>query len=273
MSPAKPCVARRRRSVKRSDARAVDDAARRRGESGCVIAPSPAQRLRRSRALPRISCVRVSRRTLNQLPAAGAVLPQLVVRAARVVAQVDVVEPGLLGRVDRRAARTRGVAAVGELDLVARARTTDRGSASWRSHSHAVQCAQAYGPAPFSSIMRPSRETLERERRVQRMRLAVGHGVGMQPARRRRRLEAAVAPAAGHVRPLTGSLPMIGLPSSRHVHDAAPGAHQAQAAEAREQRQARGDDVLDDRQVAALRVASCRSRGRRPSPARPCPTG
>ena len=53
-------------------------------------------------ALARMSCVRVSRRTLNQLSAAGAVQPQLVVRAAWVVAQVDVLEPRGFGRIDSR---------------------------------------------------------------------------------------------------------------------------------------------------------------------------
>ena len=55
------------------------------------------------RALARMSCVRVSRRT-EPAAAAGAVLPQLVVRAARVVAQVDVREPRVVGRIGRRAA-------------------------------------------------------------------------------------------------------------------------------------------------------------------------
>ena len=57
---------------------------------------------------------------LEPAPAAGAVVPQLVMRTARVVAQIHVVGPFAFGRVGRRP-RQRRIAAVGEFDLVPRA--------------------------------------------------------------------------------------------------------------------------------------------------------
>ena len=70
----------------------------------------------------------------------------------------------------------------------------------------------------------------------------------------RRRLETAVTPAAGHVEPRHRQLADDRAAVHRHVHDAAPRAHQAQPSETREQRKARAYHVLDHRQIAALRV-------------------
>ena len=98
-------------------------------------------------------------------------------------------------------------------------------------------------------------ETVEREGRVEVVRLVLGDGVGKAPARGRRRLEAAIAPAAVeiHARQRPGGDDRRAV--HRHVADAAPGAQHAHAGKAGKQRQHLAHHLVDDRQVAALGIA------------------
>ena len=86
------------------------------------------------------------------------------------------------------------------------------------------------------------------------MRPIVGQRVGEHPAGAGGRLESAVAPPAVHVEPFHRQLADDGTAVHGHVHDAAPGAHEPQAREEREQADGARHDVLDEGQVAALGV-------------------
>src|SRR5258707_6813125 len=97
-------------------------------------------------------------------------------------------------------------------------------------------------------------ETLEREGLVELVRLVIGDRVSEDPARGRRRLEAAIAPAAVDVEILQRRLADDRAAIHRHVHDAGPMAQHAQAAEAREEREERRREQADRRQIAALGI-------------------
>src|SRR6266498_2331116 len=86
------------------------------------------------------------------------------------------------------------------------------------------------------------REALERKRGVERMRRVVRDRVRVKPARRGRRLEAAIAPAATHVQAVDREFADDRASVHRHVADAAPRSHHPQAPEARKERETRGDD-------------------------------
>src|SRR6185437_1065823 len=86
-------------------------------------------------------------------------------------------------------------------------------------------------------------EALEGEGLVEFVRLIVGDGMGEDPARGRRRLEAAIAPAAVYVEILQRRLADDRAAIHRHVHDAAPAAHHAKAAETREERDEGGGEL------------------------------
>src|SRR5581483_11907740 len=74
---------------------------------------------------------------LEPAAASGAVIPELLVRTARIVAQVHVVDPRAL-RLLGRGPPQRGVAAIGELDLVARP-----APGAWDQHHRAPLLANA----------------------------------------------------------------------------------------------------------------------------------
>src|SRR6516162_1090039 len=95
-------------------------------------------------------------------------------------------------------------------------------------------------------------ETVEAIGGGEGMRLVISDEVGEAPAGRRRRLEAAITPAAVQVEPVDRCPVDDGGAVHRHVHDAAPMAQHANAAEAGPERHSTFHDVLDERQFAAL---------------------
>ena len=97
-------------------------------------------------------------------------------------------------------------------------------------------------------------EAVEPEGRVERMRLVARDRVGEAPARGRRRLEAAVAPARVEIEALDRRPVDDRRAVHRHVHQAAPAPQQPQPPDHRHQRHAALAHVLDRRQVAALGV-------------------
>src|ERR1051326_2038115 len=97
-------------------------------------------------------------------------------------------------------------------------------------------------------------EAVEREGGVEWVRRVLGDGPGEHPARSRRRLEAAVAPAAVEIKILDRRFADDRAAVHGHVHDAGPAAHQAQAREAREHGEPAFDRVLNRRQVSPLSV-------------------
>ena len=98
-------------------------------------------------------------------------------------------------------------------------------------------------------------EALEREGRVDRVRLVAGDGVGEDVGGARGRLEAAGAPAAVDVEAGDRGLAEDRRAVGGHVDDAAPFPEHPHAAEDREDLADRRERVLDQRQAAALRVA------------------
>ena len=97
-------------------------------------------------------------------------------------------------------------------------------------------------------------EALEREGRVERMRLVAGDGPGEHVRRARRGLEAARAPAAVDVQARHRGLADDRRAIGRHIDDPAPVAQHAHAPEHREQLADRFQSVAGDVQSAALRV-------------------
>src|SRR4030095_4399036 len=100
----------------------------------------------------------------------------------------------------------------------------------------------------------PMCEPLERERGVARMRLSPRDRVCVRQSGWGGGLESAVAPAAGHRQAPHRKLSDDRAAIHRHVAHSAPSAHDLEPAEAGKKREARGDDLFDHRQVAALRI-------------------
>src|SRR6185437_11125684 len=97
-------------------------------------------------------------------------------------------------------------------------------------------------------------EAFEREGFVELVRAVVGDGVGEDPARARRRLEAASAPAAIDEEPVDGGEADDRAGVGRAIDDAGPLPQHAQPADDGEKLDERRELLLDDRQAAALGV-------------------
>jgi hypothetical protein len=86
------------------------------------------------------------------------------------------------------------------------------------------------------------------------VRLVTREQMRKAPARRGRRLEAAVAPAAIEIKTVVRRAIDDGRAVHRHIHDAAPGTQHAHAPDGRHQRHRLLTDILDSRQVASLGI-------------------
>ena len=117
-----------------------------------------------------------------------------------------------------------------------------------------LQCRLGCAPTPFSSIGWPVAKRSSRKAAFNACGASRAIGVGEAPARGRRRLEAAVAPAGIEIEAVDRRLVDDRRAVHGHVHQAAPAAQQPQPAEHRHQRHAALAHVLDGRQVAALGV-------------------
>src|SRR3712207_3112516 len=115
-----------------------------------------------------------------------------------------------------------------------------------------------YSRRPVLVDERAGREPLERERRVQLVRLAVRKGPGEAPARAGGRLETARSPATVDEEPVDGGRADDGRRVGADVDDARPRAQDARVREDREELERGGELMLDHVERAALRVRRVR---------------
>src|SRR5713226_5710079 len=98
------------------------------------------------------------------------------------------------------------------------------------------------------------REAVETERRRDGMRLVESNQMSQATAAGGNRLEASRAPAPAQVKPpYRSSIDDWGA-IGHHVHDASPASQDAQPSEHGHERHRAGANILDSRQIAALRV-------------------
>src|SRR5262249_6345836 len=181
--------------------------------------------------------------------AALAVMPILLVKTCRVVAEIDVVHPGLLSRrIEARRPRDGGITAISEF------------------LKRALTAIRAVDPHGFTSVQVGLRthallvdhpacaETVEPVSSGVWVRLILGDEMGKTPARSRRRLEAAIAPAGVEIEAVDRGFVDNGRAVHGHVEQAAPRAQDAQAPDQRHERHAPLAHIFDDRQIPTLGV-------------------
>ena len=226
------------------------------GEAVCASSASPARQVT-AQVRPRLTdLVRRSRRVADRVahrveeaPAAVDVAPALDVQALRDWCACREVRPfrvrrptlGSMRAGDMRLARRSGIRSP------ARRRNTGQ-----RSAACDPQCATAAAAA--SSIRRPVRKRSSENGASIGCGSPRAIGVGEDMARARRRLEAAGAPAAIHVKAGHRRLADDRRAIRRHIDDAAPVAQHAHAAEGREQL---ADRLQRVRRRRAARRAGC----------------
>src|SRR3569833_177943 len=131
-------------------------------------------------------------------PAARSVIPQLIVGAGRVVAQVDgLIETGCrIGGIGVRSLEL-GIPKVCEFIDVAV--TTER---TWNSHVASVQVGLGAAPVLIDQV--PGSEAVQAIRACHRMSLVIRQQMGEAPAGGRRCLESAIAPAGIEIQAIAG---------------------------------------------------------------------
>ncbi len=179
-------------------------------------------------------------------------IPELLMRPRRIFAEVDgLVE--LRRRIrSRRIGAGHGVAEIREFADIAWAAEGTWDAHGWVPVSRSMQIG--LGALAFFVNQVAGPETVEAIGCGERMRLVARQQVSETPARGRRCLEAAVAPAGVEIEALDRRPVDDRGAVHRHVDETAPRAEHAHAPDCRHQRHAAFTDVLDSRQVAALGV-------------------